>query len=70
MQQTPRFVRDIKRLTGKTYDPHNLAEAMWAACIFMDHYAPLAGLTPRDGDKLAAMYRFGFAGYMDRQGER
>ena len=69
-RQRPIFVRDIKRLTGRTYDPWNPSEAHWATCVALAHYAPLAGLGPDDGEELAAMYRLGFAGYMDKENER
>jgi len=68
-QQTPIFVADILRLTGRTYDPRDPAQARWAARVWLEHYAPLAGLGPDDGEELAKLYRYGYAGYMELQGE-
>ena len=68
-RQRPIFVRDIERLTGRTYDPWNPAEAHWATCVAFAHYAPLAGLTPDDGDLLWQLYRRGYEGFVDWQGE-
>ena len=68
-QQTPIFRADIERLTGRTYDPRRPRSARWAARVWLMHYAPLAGLTPDDGEELAKLYRYGYAGYMELQGE-
>ena len=65
-QVTPPFVREVRRISGYTINPHDNRSCRIGASLWLDFWAPRVGLTPwHDVELVYELYNRGPRGFRE-----